>query len=154
MSNIKQVTKLSDGLIVKWGNGTSDTFGFEDLTADIRAKAMVHGFTQKLMDAHAGGVKKYGNVAGCRAATLEVWQNLVNGEWDGSRETGGYVVEALAEIKGISVDEAREIWDGLDEESQKAVRADGKVVAWKARRDLERANEKLANSEGSVLDSL
>jgi hypothetical protein len=126
----------------EWADGQKFVFDVETCPPEVCAQLLYHGFKQKLMDEHSGTYKETGSVAACRMVTEDLYARLVDGDWGASRSMGGWVVEAIAEILDIELSEALEKWEGLDEAGQKAMRSHAEVKAWKARRDLARAEAK------------
>lgn len=149
-AKVKTVASFDDKnpqvLKVEWKDGENSFYTFSDVPENIRVQAAHHGFTQKLMDAHSGLGE--GGVAACREATQIVWESLLEGSWNlGRGSIGGFVVEAISEIWKISLEDAKERFDALDDDTKKEVAKDPQVVEWKAKRDLARAKAKVKGTE-------
>jgi hypothetical protein len=126
-------------LSVTWADGKKSEWDAADMSAEIRAQLKWHGMKQKLMDAHAATYKETGSVAECRAASQAVYETLVGGSFNSGREASPWILQAISEITDTDMEDVVEIWNGLDEKAQKAFFSDPRVRAWKAKRDLERA---------------
>ena len=79
-------------LTLTFGNGEQLTLSAEQLNADIRGQALMHGLKQKLVDAAA--ISRNPDTG--RSATFddkynavrEVYDRLLSGEWNKTREAG------------------------------------------------------------------
>ena len=97
----------------------------------IIRRAAIHGVEQKIRDSFAG-VKGDADLAFENAS--KVYANLLAGTWNagrasGSGDTGGAAwIEAVAEIKGWSLEDARKKLGGLDDERKKAIKTSPPVV--------------------------
>ena len=104
------------GLVIfnKYGGVTYDA---DELPSEIRRACMVHGLKQKLNDSTAAmtDAKGYSNTE--RASTVEeVWETLMEGNWNKPSEgrvTKEHGITALMEKKGLTREQATEIWDIL-----------------------------------------
>lgn len=121
----------------EFGNGTTLTVDPSDFSDEIRTRLMFHGVLQKVGDSYAGAKGDYSK--GITWAQ-EVIDQLKAGEWrakPGEGGTGprlGEIAEALAELKGVSVEDARKAVDTAaalagTEEEKKAGAA--KIKAWR-----------------------
>lgn len=149
---IKTVSTATGVIVVKWEDKVVSTFDPSECSEDVRNAAMLHGFTQKLMDAHAGTYKETGSVPACREKTEDVWDNLIAGDWNAKRMSA-VIPEFLAEHPAIVAAMEEAGIEELDEEQVKALRKHPAFVAWDAKRKLERANAKLKDSD-SIVDFL
>ena len=98
--------------------------GFEVRREDVERvwdQLALHGLKQKIGDAAA---KEAGaSTAEKLAAMQQVLDSLKRGEWNArGAGAGGLVVEAIARVKGLSVEEALERWRELGEDDREAVR--------------------------------
>lgn len=101
--NLEEKTAIfsfSDGTEVVWNVGGFPT--------QIQERLMLHGAIQKGGDSYAG-VK--GDVAAAVANVKALGAALLAGEWGPEREGGGVrigaIAEAIARIKGVTVEDAR-----------------------------------------------
>lgn len=127
-------------LTAEWSDGNTEVYTIDDMPDHIIAQLAWHGLKQKMFDAHAGAAKNGWSVAECRQISEEVYVNLQAGSWGAERSgSGGWIIEAIADVFDVEVEDARETWSGFDEETKKAVRNDPKIKAWKAERELAKA---------------
>lgn len=148
MAQVKVATKkvLRDGSNAPEGVGITFTDGstvevlFTQLTEEILAELTALGLGSKLGDSYAGAG---GDVKLAHAQARVVADTLLAGSWT-SRGTGmaSATVEGIARALGLSVEEAQEKFDGLDEAKQKAVLAHPQVKAAIAQIKAERAGKK------------
>lgn len=132
--------KAPTKLVVEWADGKKATYDSAKFDKEIVAQLIHHGLKQKLMDAHAGGFKEYGNVAGCRGATEEVYESLASGTFNAGRESdGGWIVTCLAELTGTERDVVRAKFDKMPKGEQAKVRRAPEVLEWKLAHDKKRA---------------
>jgi hypothetical protein len=109
----------------------------------VQEHARLHGFSQKLGDSYSGK-KTVAEARECFDATLA---GLVEGDWNRKGvSTGGLWVAAIAEVVGITVDEALEKWQAMSEDTRKEVCKHPDVVL--ARKVIELARAK-AKAEGA-----
>ena len=96
------------------------------LNGDIRAMLQLHGLKQKVGDAAALGAGS--SDADKVTAMTAVWEMLVAGDWSkrGEGDGGGeaVTVEAMARVTGATLQQAREVFEGLDKKAQAAMRKD------------------------------
>jgi hypothetical protein len=99
------------------GDGQVIEFDYQTVNEEMRDKAMLHGFNQKIRDAAAGfsdakGTKGTGDdYDGAFEAMTSVIEALQNGDWTRKGSTGGlrglkYLPAAIARIKGVSEEKA------------------------------------------------
>lgn len=124
-----------------------------ELPAEIQARLMVHGATQKLRDCYAGDT----TVADAVADFNEVLTNLKSGKWGAERAAGeagvALVVEALARIRNVAVADAQKLWDSRTDDQKTKIRANDQVKAMVATIQAERANARV-KPEAATLDEL
>lgn len=128
-----------------FGNGKSLRVDVSELNEEIRTRLMFHGLLQKVGDSYAGAK---GDYAKALESAQSVIDQLKSGEWRAARGEGGTgprlgeLAEALARIKGVTVEEARAAVDAaaaLDgTEEQKAAGAE-KLKAWRAHPQIKAA---------------
>ena len=138
-------------MVVRWEDGKTSTFDLADLDSAIVAQLAWHGLNQKTMDAHAGVYKETGSIAACREASESVYATLQRGLWSEGRGSSPWIVEAIAEVMGMDIDEAGGVWDALDEKGQREVRNHPDIKRWKAQRDLDRIGEAPATDLKSLI---
>lgn len=101
---------------------------FDDLPAEIQRRLTVHGLLQKGGDSYAG-VK--GNVAEAKANLAAILEQLKSGAWKGERGDAGprlgELAEAIARIKSVPVEKAREAVEKATDEQRKDWRSNAKV---------------------------
>ena len=110
------------------------------MTDDIRQRAMMHGLKQKLVDAAAisrnPDTGRSATAGDKEAAVREVFERLMSGEWNKTREGGeggeggassGLLVRALIRM-GKTTDEAKVFVAGLTKEQQAALRTSAKIA--------------------------
>lgn len=114
----------------------------------IGAKAMMHGFKQKISDAGAmsadtntGKVDPAARIAKMR----RVAEALANGDWElqrtGGGATGGMLAQAIAEAFGKDLAVAREFLKGKSEAEKTALRAHKPIAEILARMEAEAASQ-------------
>lgn len=128
------------------------TFGFEDDTVqvfdlskaqDLIAHLALHGASQKIGDSYAGAGKEVDPVAYAKEAVRETIAQLYAGTW---RVTGGgggkqhsLLILAVAEVSGLSVEEAAAKVEALSDDDRKKTARLPKIAAVVARMKAERA---------------
>lgn len=133
MANGRRVLSYEfDGnkLVVSDGDTTLATFNFDDLPEELDGKFMELGRKTKLVNFAASAKSEDRD----RLDMIrEGWQQLLDGVWEKEREGGGPTVsaevEALAEIKGISVADAQKALRGYDKEARAKILANPKIKA-------------------------
>ena len=150
-AKIKKVTVDGSVIVAKWEDGPETRFDVEDLNEEMTLKAAVHGVTQKVMDAHSafGGE----GVEVCRGITLEVWDRLLGGSWNAGKTFSlNRIIEALAEIIGKSVEEAKAYYDGETEENQAIIRSDKGLDVVVKQQTLARAKARAKDTTSGIAD--
>ena len=134
-------------LTFRLGNGLKVVFDCDAPSAAIQSDARIHGFNQKIRDS-AAGFSKTGDYQGAFRAMQTVADNLMAGLWNSKGGTGtGDLVQAIANLKKISVEDAQDAVDGLDEEQLKSVLGKPAVKAEILRIKAERAAAVAAASD-------
>lgn len=157
----KTIDTENGTLTVGFTSGESAVINMSDFSDEIVFQLAMHGLSQKVTDAGAGK-----DAAETEAHVGKLIEALKSGQWTVRGEGGGgagrvtQVVQAVARVKNISVEEAKEKLAALSEADRKAVAASGPVqqaiLEIKAE-NLAARQEKEADkaSEGdAVLDSL
>ena len=93
----------------------------------------LHGVKQKVGDAYGSSGKVFTAEQAYETAKA-LWDRLLAGTW---REAGGsglvipdqFYLEAIATLKGLAADKVQAIWDNLDDEQRKGVKADPEAKA-------------------------
>lgn len=153
----KEVT--DDAVVFRLGNGLAITTKVADLDAAMQKRAALHGISQKVGDAGAKFMKDK-DFAGAYAIMTEVWDTLLSGMWSKtSRNTGGAsdLAQAIANVKGLDIEAAREAVRRADEEKLKAWAKHPKIELAIAKIRAERAAAKVAameEEEGDDLDGI
>lgn len=137
----KDIAVNIDGqkLILTFANKKQITVNAETLDADIVNRAVMHGLKQKLVDAAAisrnPDTGATASIVDKYNAVYEVYQRLLNGEWNKNREggggvSGGLLFRALCRLYDRKTPEAiREFLDGKTKVEQSALRANPKIAA-------------------------
>ena len=133
MSEPKKVLSYEfDGavLTISDGDTTLRTFDFDELPTSLESKFLELGRKTKLAN-FAASAKSLGKD---RLDMIDDgWSQLVDGVWEKEREGGGPTVsaevEALAELKGISVAAAQKALRGYDAETRKKILSNPKIKA-------------------------
>lgn len=113
----------------------------EQLVAEIGDRLKMHGAVQKIRDSYAG-VK--GNAIEAYNNAKEVWDALLAGDWstrgegDGSGASALYI-EAIARLRGWSLEVTKEKVSKMTEEWRKAAPKDPQIAQAIAQIRLERA---------------
>lgn len=133
------------------GNGLKVVVCVDDVPEALHDMLMLHGLKQKIGDTTAS-FSKESDFSGAFRAMQTVADNLMNGLWNAKGGSGtGDLVQAIANLKRIDVEEAQELIDGLDEEQLKTVQAKPAVKAEIAKIKAERAAKVAATSEDDDL---
>lgn len=117
------------------------TFDLSKVSAEMIERLALHGASQKIGDSYAGA-KDSGEdpLAYAKAAIQDTIKQLYSKEnggndtWSVARSGSGaprtsILVQAYAQVKGISIEEAQEVISGLNDEEKKVVAAAKKVAA-------------------------
>ena len=143
----KAAVKVVEGKLV-WAFDGGDTFTVDSdkFSKEVQELAMLHGLKQKLSDSYAG-------VKTAREAQ-QVFEGLLKaleqGSWtQGRSASGGIWVEALARAVKVSLEEALEKWNSMEEEKQKDLKKHAQIKLAKQELELERA-QKAAEGEGPL----
>jgi len=141
------VETSATGLKFNFASGKEVEVEASEFNEDILHKAMLHGLKQKLADSYAGCKTDYD----VEAAFEAVLASLTAGQWNAGRSSsGGIWVEALARATGKGLEECREKWAGLDDDTMKSLKAHPEVKQAKAEIELERAKAKVTGKESEI----
>lgn len=126
-----------DGASMAYADGSVDSVQWSELTDQIRAHLMAHGWKQKVAD---GAAKSRDPETGRSATDGEkisamraIAQRLAAGVWAVTGGGGGassekmLLIRALAEFSGKSLDDARAFVDGKTKAQQTALAANAKI---------------------------
>jgi hypothetical protein len=137
------------------------TFDLSKVSEEILIRLALHGASQKIGDSYAGA-KDSGEdpIAYADAAVQETIKQLLEGKWAISRTGSGaprtsMLAQALAAVKGMSLEEAIEAVGELSDDEKKVLQANKKIAAkiagLKAEQALARA--KKAEEEAAKEDA-
>lgn len=153
-TKIATKTKQSLGVSFKFADKkeTTQLFELSSLSGEMVTQLAIHGLSQKLGDSYSGIT----NVSEAMDTVAEVWKNLVAGNFNvRSSGTGGMLAEAVARIRGITVEVAREMIESLDEEKLETLKKNQRVKDTLTVIRAERAMARLDSAEsGDELDGL
>lgn len=148
------IKKTFDGNVVVFtetidGDPTGEEmrFDLDRLSDDMKQTLMRHGASQKLGDAFS---QEKGDFHSKLAASQRVYQNLLDGNWNGGG-SGGLLAEALAAVTGKDLEEAIQLIGGMHQEKKKDLRAKPAIKAWITQRQAEIAARKAADADTSDL---
>lgn len=162
MSTIANIEVNGTELTATFANGTVHSIDAASLTPEVQSALMMHGLSQKVRDSYSGFGKKYGDQAAdyAEATAQRVMDALKEGNLTVARQGGGggarisVWVEALAQVKGIDVNEAAEIYGNLSKEQKAAVRGHSAVKAAKVQIEAARVEGNADEDDDAALDSL
>lgn len=142
--NIAKKSVVEGAITFTWADETSTTVNVADFSDEIKYRACVHGFSQKLGDSYSG-VK---SVTEAKAKFDVTLKGLIEGDWNRKGiATGGMMVEAIARATGADLETVLGKWNEADEATRKTWVKHPDVVRAKAELDLERAKAKAKESE-------
>lgn len=143
----KEYDADTDTLIFTFGNGEVVEFPLGNLSAEIKAKLLVHGASQKGGDSYAGAKGNYSEGIADLKATIAALQA---GEWSAGRGDSearprlADLAAALARVKSISLEDATKVVEAADDEKRKTWRAHPRIKAAIATIKAEKAQAELA----------
>lgn len=146
------VTEKGKVLTFALADGQILTFNIEGVNAEVRERAMIHGFNQKIRDASAG-FSKDKDYDGAFEAMQKVIEALEGGSWNRTGGAGlkgqGVLAEAIARMKGVDITIAGNAVKVATDEQKKGWMKNPKVAALMAQIVAERAQARLdAAGEG------
>lgn len=147
------VTQDTDtSLVFKLGDGQTIHFEAGNCDEVIRLRAEMHGFNQKIRDA-AAGFSKEKDYDGAFEAMMAVVEALEAGEWNRkatATKGKGILSEAIARIKGVSVEAAQAAVAKATEDQVKAWQKNPKVASVMAEIVAERAKKRAADAADEI----
>lgn len=139
----KEVNAEGQLVLFTFPSGESFEGKLADLSDEMKIRLALHGLSQKCGD--AGALGKDASDSDIESAVRDQFDRLANGEW-ATRKAGEpkvtLVVKALARIKGIEENDAREKYAALDDDNKKLIRANPQVKKVMAEIRLEIETEK------------
>lgn len=130
------------------GNKLEVAVSLEQLDAQTKERLMLHGLAQKVGDA-AAGFSKTSDFSGAFGAMQAVADNLLNGVWTNRSGNGaGDLVQAIADLQGVSIETAQAAVDRMDEEQQTTFLKHPAIKAKMAEIKAERAKANAAGVDG------
>lgn len=152
---IEAQTDHKQGLLnLTFANGRQLNLHVSELTAEIREQALLHGLKQKLVDAAAisrnPDTGKSATVDDKYAAVREVYDRLLDGNWNAPREGSGQsslLQAAMVEFSGKDAATVKTWLDGKTDAEKKALSLNPKVAAIINRIRAERAKTDGINSD-------
>jgi hypothetical protein len=145
----KEFVENDDGSVTgevrfKFSDGVEKTVNVFDLSTEMQRRLTVHGALQKIGDSYAG-VK--GDVGQAKTNVDSMIEQLKDGKWKGDRgEAGprlGELAEAIARIKGVTVEISRAAVEKATDDMRKDWRSNAKVKAVIAQIRAENAAKEL-----------
>lgn len=135
------------------GNGLRVEADLVSLSTNMITQLALHGLSQKVGDA-AAGFSKAGDFSGAFGAMQQVVDNLYSGQWSTRGQGGGLsdLVAAICELRGVDVEQAQAVVDGLDDEQLKRITSHPAIKAKIA--NLKAARLAKAAESASDLDEL
>jgi hypothetical protein len=124
-------------ITIQLEDGSSTSHALDSLPPAIITQLALHGLSQKLGDSYAGAENAVAEgeaetkVGFAKSAVARVWTQLSAGEWSAKREgTGGIsmLARAIAEVLGITPEDAAAKVEGMDKETKKKVQSSPKVA--------------------------
>lgn len=141
--NIAKKSISETTLNFAWADGSTSEIDTSMFSDEMHERARMHGYSQKLGDSYSGAK----TVAEARERFNAVVDGLQDGDWNRKGvATGGLWVAAIAQAVDITIEEALEKWQAMDDDTRKDVCKHPDVVL--ARREIELARAKV-KAEGS-----
>lgn len=145
----KKVDLESQSLTIDFVDGADAiVVGLSELPQTILPALALHGLSQKMGDSYSGEQLP----SEARAKAADVLERLLAGEWSVRRERGpgstSLTIEAIAALRSLSTDQVKAVWESLDDDQKKAIRADDTVKAKMAEIKAARLAEKAKDSGG------
>jgi len=153
-----ETTIIHDSLTLAFSNGQVLTLGVNQLNSVICVQALMHGLKQKLVDAAAMSCHpdtgRPATIDDKYAAVRAVYDRLLGGEWNKTREggitQGGLLFRALCELYSTKTPEQiREFMDKKSPAEQAALRTVPKISVI-----IDRLKAESAKSSGIDTDEL
>jgi hypothetical protein len=143
----KKVINAEAGTLeFQFDDGETVSFDTSAVAASIKARAMLHGFSQKLGDSYASASKAENPLAWAKQTLKDTIAQLMAGDWRAAvGEAGPRVTDlaiAISRLTGKPIEAAVEFVDSLDEDQLAVFRAKPKVKAMLAEVRAEKAAER------------
>jgi hypothetical protein len=138
---------LEDAMRFVLGNGLEVQAQMSLMPASMINELAWHGLSQKVGDS-AAGFSKAQDFSGAFGAMQQVVDNLYSGIWSTRGQGGGVadLINAIAELRGVSVEQAQAAVDQMDEEQLKKVASHPAVKAKVAEAKAMRLNAAAQNA--------
>ena len=140
-------------MVFTLGDGSQLIADLEAMSNDIRDMLALHGLSQKIGDG-ASGFSKARDHRGALVEMTAIHDGLLTGQWN--RKGGGSgtsdIVTALSNLTGRTIEEARDVVDGMDDEQMKALKADGRIKEELKRIAYERSKEAAKAAKANKFD--
>jgi hypothetical protein len=138
---------LEDAMRFVLGNGLEVQAQMSLMPASMINELAWHGLSQKVGDS-AAGFSKAQDFSGAFGAMQQVVDNLYSGIWSTRGQGGGVadLVNAIAELRGVTVEAAQAAVDAMDEEQLKKVASHPAVKAKVAEAKAARLNAAAQNA--------
>jgi hypothetical protein len=148
MAKIAQKVKAGFTLTFQFedAKGTTRVFDLSKLSEAMIRELAVHGASQKLGDSYSG-VKV---VTEAIQSVDDVWDNLMKGNFNATVSGSGILAEAVARIKGITIEEATAAIRSLDEEAVEKLKKNDRVKGMMIIIRGERAQMKIAETDEDI----
>ena len=150
-------------LLFSFEDKTEIEFDLSKVPEAVKARAVMHGFSQKIGDSYASASKAESPLAFAKAAVTDLIAQLYAGEWRATAEAGVRITDlavALSRLTGKTAEESQAFVDTLDDEQKKAWRGKAKVKATLATIAAEKAAARAkklaaaaATAEGAETDT-
>lgn len=141
MAKIAKKIVGQDMVTFAFADGKEQVCKLKDLPPGMLERMALHGIAQKVGDSYSG----VDTVSEGRKVASETWKNLMLGNFNARVSgSGSVLVEALARLKKVSIEEIQDALEGLDDEARKALEAKPQVRAMVGIIRGERAQAKLS----------
>lgn len=141
--------KPTGQIVFTFSDNSTETFDVTKVGEDIKFRAMLHGFSQKIGDSYAGAAATEDPLAYAKSAVRDTIAQLYRGEWRVAASGGGGprvsdLATAIAQVTGESLEECVEFVGAMTDEEKKVWRKKPKIAAALAQMAAERAAAKAA----------
>lgn len=153
----KFCTKSEEGTTVSFtfGNGVVLSLDVATLEEEVQTELMLHGALQKIGDSYAGAA---GDFDYAISNATRIINNLVNnvkkvaGAKSTTKRGSSELVEAIARLKSISIQDASAAVDALPDDQKKVLRGLDAVKSEIAKIRAERAQARLDKAKAALQD--
>ena len=140
----KKVAEDFSAVTFTFGNGKVHRIEVASFDLVIQAQFASHGLSQKLGDSFASNK----GADDAEQRFLTVLGSLRQGQWNAERGAiGGLIVDAMVQVLGKPREDCLAIWQELDKDGQKALRANAQIKLAMAEIDLARKSAAAANAQ-------